>query len=159
MTITVRPIRASDEDAFVVLAKRNVDETLQHLSFEEDVVRFYFRYSLNQDSIHIFVTQTSEGILTGFMVANLEPYLFRRGFLTSQEVSYVLPEYRATRSGALLLHNYETWSKARDVDESFVGIANGVEAERKLRYFERKGYERVGYYLRKIKSNEETTSS
>lgn len=159
MTVSVRPIRAEDEDAFVELARQNVLETISHLSYEEDVVRFYFKYTLQHDSIHIFVSQNGEGDLTGFMVANLEPYLFRRGFMSSQEVVYVLPEYRNTRAGVMLLQNYETWARARDVDESFVGIANGIEAERKLKFFERKGYERVGYFLRKIKSNEKTTTS
>jgi GNAT superfamily N-acetyltransferase len=159
MPISVRPIRADDEDAFVELGRANVLETLPHLSYEEDVVRFYFNYALEQDSVNIFVTQNSEGILTGFLVANLDPYLFRRGFVATQEIVYVLPEYRNTRSGLMLLKNYVTWAKARGVDESFVGVANGIDAERKLKFFERQGFERVGYFLRKIKSNEKDTPS
>ena len=158
MAVSVRSIQPEDKEEFIKLAKKQVEETLPHLTYEEDVVSFYFDYTLKQDSIHIFIT-FDDGVMTGFLVANIEPYLFRRGFLSSQEVIYVLPEYRNTRAGIMLLNHFETWSKARGVDETFVGIANGIEAERKLKFFERKEYERVGYFLRKIRNNEKITPS
>ncbi len=158
MAISVRYIQQDDLEQFIELGRAQVEETLPHLNYEEDVVRFYYQHALKQDSIHIFVTQDTQGTLTGFLVANKNPYLFRRGFIATQEIIYVLPKYRGTRSALMLLKHFEAWARSVGVDETYVGVANGIEAERKLQFFERKGFERVGYFLRKIKDNDKETT-
>lgn len=147
-SIKIRPLELNDLGAFVLLCKSQVDETLPHMPFEADVVAHYAKYAIRDDQMSVFVAE-QDGKLIGYLVANLEPYLFCHGYSASQEVVYVLPEYRTTRAAYLLLKYYVDWAAEHEVLETYVGVANGIDMERKKAFFERKGFDVVGYYLRK----------
>jgi L-amino acid N-acyltransferase YncA len=119
------------------------------MPFADDVTKFYADYAITDDQLNVFVAEQN-GKLIGYLVGNLEHYLFCRGLSASQEVIYVLPEYRKTRASFLLLQHFTSWAEDNGVLETYVGIANGIDMERKKKFFERKGFEVVGYYLRKI---------
>lgn len=153
----IRKLEHDDIDDLVELCRSQVTETLPHMPFEEDVVRFYASQSIDTPGhfMTIFVCVTEDGRIIGYLVAHFAPYLFCRQFTAEQEVIYVLPEYRGSRAAMMLMSHFERWARMKGALEVYAGVANGFNAERTTKFFEKLGFTDVGHYLRKVNPQNE----
>lgn len=141
----------SDEQDVVDLAKMQVAETLPHLGFEHGVAEETFRRGVRTADPTFFVVE-EDRVVIGFLMAFMNSYAFASGLFTSQEVIYVRPDRRGTRAAVHLVKIFNEWSDRLNAKEIFTGIANGHQPERTAAFFEHFGFQRVGLYLRRIRS-------
>lgn len=137
----------------VDLTRLQVEETINHLPYEESVVRRYCEKTIDkgEDSpTKAYLVYADNGIPAGYLIVNIQGYLFNNGCFISQEVIYVIPEYRGTKAALLLLQKLEEVAEEEYALEIFTGVANNFNVEKTGRLLEKRGYENVGRYYRKI---------
>ena len=134
------------------LTEQQVMETIPHVPYEHDVVLHNAEWIAEHPDgeTQIYLAYKDDGTAVGYIVAYLQPYLFNRYKVVGQEVIYVLPEFRGSRAGLMLLKQLDVMAKKYKALEVFGGIANRFNMDRTLAWFEKQGYEKVGYYVRKI---------
>lgn len=142
---------ARDEDTIVALAEMQVRETLPHLDFDANQVRFTYQNYLHRANPTIFVAEVDREVV-GYLVALTHDYAFTSGQFVNQEVLYVRPDKRGTRAAARLLNIFNEWADQVGAKEVFTGIANGFQPERTKRFLEHFGFTVVGFHLRRIRS-------
>ena len=146
-----RYITPDDEEGVLALARMQVEETLPHMAskFCEERVRSVFRHAQVSGDPTIFVVE-DKGVLIGYLVAKVWPYLFTATVHVAQEVVYIRPDKRGSRAAASLFGLYSKWAAATKADEAFAGISNGLHPERTARFMKKFGFEVVGVSLRRI---------
>lgn len=147
----VRLAIEADEDAFVELARLAVAESARHVGFNEDRVRRTFHGYLDEAHPTIFVAERRRELI-GFLMATMSEYTFADGLFTTQEVLFVRPDLRGTRAAAYLLDEFTRWSDRLGALENTGGNDNGLFTEQTARLLERRGFERVGLFMRRIGS-------
>lgn len=60
---------------------------------------------------------------------------------------YVLPEYRTTKAGILLVKGFQEWAVHNNAERIQIGTMSGIEAERVVKLYERLGFTQCGYVL------------
>lgn len=152
MKYETNQITLADVDDIVVLTRMQVEETISYMDYEEDVVRHYATYFANNvyDNTKVYITRDQDGEAVGYLVAYVRPYLFQRGLSVGQEVVYVIPERRDGRIFVQLMQTLDKLAEDKGAKECYAGIANGVKIDGIMKWFKRKGYEKVGYYVRKV---------
>lgn len=149
----VRLAMPEDRDAVLSLAKMQVEETLPHLEFREDLTSQAFSNAVSKGDPLCLVYEGPHGI-SGMLWARIYDYAFASGVFVSQEVVYVRPDKRGTRAAVQLLLEYIRWG-GEDVNarEILFGISNGRNTERVARLFEKLGAQRVGTHHRIVRAN------
>lgn len=147
----VRLAIEADEDAFVALARLAVEESARHVGFSEDRVRRTFHSYLDTAHPTIFVAERRRELI-GFLLATMSEYTFADGLFTTQEVLFVRPDLRGTRAAALLLDEFTRWSDRLGASENTGGNDNGLFTDATARLLEKRGFERVGLFMRRIGS-------
>lgn len=140
----------SDEDAVVALARMQVEETLPHLDFNEEITRETFGLYLKRAEPTIFVAD-DHGKVVGYLMALVQGYAFTSGLFVVQEALYVHPDKRGTRAAAHLVKQFVRWGEHMQAREIIFGISNGFQPERTAKFFENvAGAKTVGFYLKKV---------
>lgn len=147
--VLVRLAMPEDEAAVLALAKMQVEETLPHLDYDEDVTRATFRDSMDHADPTIFVAEI-QGEVVGYAVCLLEGYAFTSGLFVVLEALYVRPESRGSRAAFALVNEFDRWGDLLKAREKILGVANGQDIERKDRFFSRLGFKCVGGYYKKV---------
>ena len=121
------------------------------MPYEEDVIRHYANYymSLIDSDIRVYLAY-NDNKPVGYLVAYVKPYLFNRGVSVGQEMLYVVPDSRGGKAAIALMKKLDDLAKENNALEVYAGVANGYNAEKALKFFERLGYEKVGSYVRKV---------
>lgn len=140
-----------DREQSLELARMQVEETLPHLDFRPDIAARTFDAAVATGNPTIFVAD-EDGELIGYLVGLIEGYAFTSGVYCAQEVLYVRPDKRGTRAAACLTKEFIKWGDVVGARELSFGISNKFQPERTARFFEHFGAERVGIYLRKVRS-------
>lgn len=140
----------SDIDALVELARLNAADSCPYLTFNEDRVRAtYQRYLATANPTFFFAVDDS-GRTVGFLEATMQDYEFAVGFFTTQQVIFVHPDKRGTRAAALLVDMFTRWSDALGALENTGGNDNDLTSDRTARFLGRFGFQRVGYFVRRM---------
>lgn len=138
-----------EEDAFVALAKQAVAESARHVGFSDAAVRRTFRRYIERANPTIFFAD-DRGEPVGFMMATVSDYTFAAGFFTTQEVIFVKRDKRGSRAAVLLLDEFIRWSDQLGAIENTGGNDNGLFTDRTERLLRKRGFERVGVFMRRI---------
>lgn len=142
---------ADDEDAVVELARMQVEETLPHLEFREDITRDTFQTGIRTADPTIFVVEEDRQVV-GYLMGLLNGYAFTDGVFVVQEVIYVRPDKRGTRAAAHLVKAFVQWGECLEAKEIIFGISNKFQPERTAKFFElTAGAEPVGFYLKRVR--------
>lgn len=140
-----------DKEAVLDLARMQVEETLPHLDFVYEIAEETFDNAINYADPTIFVAE-HKGEVVGYLLGLLEGYAFTSGNFIVQEVLYVRPDMRGTRAAACLTKEFLRWGDIVGAREWIFGISNKFQPERTARFFEHFGAERVGIYLKKVRT-------
>jgi GNAT superfamily N-acetyltransferase len=146
----VRLAMPHEEDALVELARMCVAEGVPHITFVEQRVRETFQRYLKTARPTFFFAE-DRGRIVGFMQAHIGGYDFADGIFTAQDVLFVHPDKRGSRAAALLMANFVSWSDQLGALENRGGNDNGLTSERTARFLGKFGFEKVGYFVRRIR--------
>lgn len=142
----------TDEAAVLGLARMQVEETLPHLDFNEDVARETFEQAVKYADPTIFVVEGPGREVIGYLMAFAHGYAFTSGLFVVQEAIYVRPDKRGTRAAAHLVKQFVQWGEHMQAREIIFGISNGFQPERTARFFEAvAGAKVMGHYLKRVR--------
>lgn len=145
----VRLALQEDEDAIVDLARQNCEISTPHLTFSADRVRATCASYLASAEPTIFVVE-DKGEVIGLLAATINGYRHADGLYTTQEVLFVRPDKHGTRAAVLLMKHLIAWSEGLGAIEITGGNDNGFKSERTAAFLEHFGFERVGFFMRRM---------
>jgi len=87
---------------------------------------------------------TDEGKPVGMISGSITPYFFSRGWVASDFVWFVLPEYRGSRAAIKMLKMFLSWSRDMGAMEAYVGVSTNVSPQRTGKLLERLGFTHIG---------------
>jgi L-amino acid N-acyltransferase YncA len=145
----VRLALESDARTIVDMARTNMEQTRSTLTFDEDRCLATIASYLHTASPTIWVAETKDGEVVGFLVADFYEYRAASGIFTTQEVLFVRPDKRGTRAAAILMKELVAWSQMLGAKEIVGGNDNEFNSERTARFLEHFGFERVGFSMRR----------
>lgn len=146
----VRLARAYEDDILVNLARMCAAETAPHIKFSEKRVREVFQHYLDTARTTFFFADDN-GRIVGFLQAAICGYDFADGIYTAQDVLFIHPDKRGSRAAALLMKEFVTWSDRLGALENRGGNDNGLTSERTAKFLGKFGFEKVGYFVRRIR--------
>ena len=144
----VRLAYETDVDAFVEMAKANIDETRPDMEWDEDTCRDTFWEYIDSASPTIWMCVKGEEPI-GFLLADMYGFRAAKGLIVTQEVIFVRPAYRGSRAALLLMKELIAWAKQMGAKEIIGGNDNSFNSERTARFLEHFGFERVGFSMRR----------
>ena len=100
------------------------------------------------DVFFAFYRNAHGTVIGGFMGAVTYSF-FGDDVIASDFALYIEPEHRGGMSAARLVKAFEDWAINLGAKEIYIGQSTGVEPERTVQFYERLGYEKVGYTTRK----------
>lgn len=137
-------------EVFEPMARAAVAESVPYVTYNPDRVRAtYRRYLETANPTFFFVEDRREVI--GFLQASMADYQFADGFYTTQQVLWVRPDKRGTRAAALLMDEFTRWSDRLGAVENTGGNDNDLTSDRTARFLSRFGFQRVGYFVRRMR--------
>lgn len=140
----------SEAAAVVELARQQVAETLPHLDFDPSVAHRTFQNYLTSATPTIFVAEGPDRAPVGFLMALISDYAFTRGFFVGQEAIFVRKDQRGGPAASSLMKAYDEWARRLEPREIYAGVANGMDVDRTVRFFQHLGFAPVGTVLRKV---------
>lgn len=150
----VRLMMEHDIPRVAALGQMQCLETTPHMRFNIDRTLKTLKGALTAEPTIFVAERSPDRRVVGYLIAHVHDYMHADGFMVEQEIVYVDPGVRSTMLGGrafvCLLREFDAWAKRIQANEIYVGVANGVDAERKCRLFEKLGYSPVGSYLRSV---------
>jgi len=145
-------VRLATEDDFtqvVELARLNIEETRQDLTFDEHLAWETCYEYLDTAEPTIFVCE-DKGEVIGLTLSSINAYRAATGLFTTQEVLFVRPDKRGTRAAVLLMKNLIAWSQGLGAKEIIGGNDNEFNSDRTAAFLGHFGFRRVGYAMKKV---------
>lgn len=152
----VRLMMERDIPRVAALGQMQCLETTPHMRFNIDRTLKTLQGALKAEPTIFVAERNPDRRVVGYLIAHVHDYMHADGFMVEQEILYVDPEVRATflggRAAVALLDVFVSWARSMSPppNEIYTGVANGIDAERKARFFQKRGFEPVGTYLRSI---------
>lgn len=143
----VRPIVVTDIDAFLVLARLNLQESrFNGMPFDEVKVRANLMHMAKLPrSDHFFCGAfNSANKLTGYLIGSIDSYFFCDHTVAISAFFFVEPTERGGFAALKLILAFRAWAKNRQASEMYIGIAGGVLVERTGRFLQRLGMRFTG---------------
>lgn len=100
------------------------------------------------DVYFAFYRNDKHEIIGGFMGAVTYSF-FGDDVIASDFALYIEPEHRGGMGAVRLVRDFESWAIGLGAKEIYIGQSTGVEPERTVQFYERLGYQKVGYTTRK----------
>jgi L-amino acid N-acyltransferase YncA len=145
----VRLALEQDFPAIVEMARINVEETRQDLTFDENQAWNTCYSYLDKAEPTIFVIEDKDGVI-GLTLSSINDYRAASGLFTTQEVLFVRPEKRGSRAAVLLMKNLIAWSRKVGAKEIVGGNDNEFNSERTAAFLGHFGFKRVGYAMKMV---------
>lgn len=128
-----------------------------HLVYDPRCIRENWqalRRDFDRDHMNVFIAY-SNAKPVGFIIGRSYPYFFSDQRMSTQELWYVLPEFRSTPAAYKLIHAYEAWARLRGCVEIWSGTAGkALSAQKKVgNMLHRMGYRLTGFYHKKVVTN------
>lgn len=90
------------------------------------------------------VAYTDDGEPAGLIAGSITPYFFSRGWVASDFVWFVKPEFRGSRAAIKMLKMFKAWAAEKGASELYMGITTNVSADRTGELLQRMGFKHVG---------------
>lgn len=146
----IRPATTGDIAAIVRIGAQMVDEgRYSHAGYSASKAEAFARHYIGSDR-NLLVVSEEAGILTGFFFGFIAPFYFSEATFASEELWYVLPEYRGGRDGLRMISAFVEWAKANGVIEISAGVSLGVNNERAGRALRAFGFSPSGECYKRI---------
>jgi L-amino acid N-acyltransferase YncA len=139
----------SDTEAIVDMARINAGHLKRPHVFTPDRVRAVVQRYLATANPTLWVVE-DRGRCIGFAKGTISEYDYSAGIYTTLEVIFVRPEKRGSRAALLLLREFMAWSDRLGAEESTAGSDNDFKTEQTASFLERFGFDRVGFFLRRV---------
>lgn len=140
----------ADLEAYLDLTWQAVNESVRgKVGYSAEKVRQTFQRYLDKADPTIFVCEERRELI-GFLNAGIYEYDFANGLFTAQQVIFVRPDKRGTRAAVTLVKMFTEWSDRLGALENTGGNDNGLFSESTARLLEHHGFERVGFFLRRV---------
>jgi len=97
---------------------------------------------------------TDDGKPAGMIAGSITPYFFSLGWVASDFVWFMRPEYRGSRAAVKLLKSFRTWAAEKGASELYMGVTTNVSADRTGDLLQRMGFKHVGGNYRVRLTNE-----
>lgn len=149
-SITIESYHERYEDAIVALNRHHCEELSPWVPYIEEHVRQSLRTSLGATEMLAVATTDSEVI--GYALGRLEPFYQNHFEKQATLVAiYVTPTKRVGITALALLDTFLTWGRDSGAVEVSAGVVSHLaDPERVCRLFERRGFVKEGYMLRKL---------
>lgn len=146
MTI-VRDATPSDIEELILLAAEMFSESqFRQYSFNPQKVADLFIALI--DLRQILLVAESDGKIIGGFAGGVHEHFFGDLKMSFDYALFVLPEYRASKAGLMLLKRYIEKAKELGAAEITIGNSTGVESDRVIKLFEHVGFVRYGANMR-----------
>lgn len=140
----------TDLEAYLDLTWLAVSESVRGVvGYNPEKVRQTFRRYIDKADPTIFVCEDRRELI-GFLNCTVGDYDFADGLFTTQQVLFVRPDKRGSRAAVTLVKMFTDWSDRLGALENTGGNDNGLFSENTARLLEHYGFERVGFFLRRI---------
>jgi len=138
-----------DLGSILSLGRVAFDESVKGHSFDDRGIIDRFYEYIESANPTVFVIEHNREVI-GFLIASISQHLYIAGHYTTQEVLFVRPDKRRTRAAALLIGELISWSDRLGAIEITGGNDNSLYSEATARLLERYGFERVGYFMKRV---------
>lgn len=124
----------------------NESEKFKLQGFDEDrAVQFFTGLILNFESIFLVYDEFDNPIGTLIALIDVD---WRTGQRVAFEQGvYILPEYRSSGAGSLLVQHYIEWAKENNADRIQIGTMTGIHVDKTVGLYESLGFELSGFCL------------
>lgn len=141
---------ADSKDIGVLLdfAKRltNESETFKRQGLDEDRAVHFFKHIIEKlESIFIVYDEFDNEI--GCLIGLIDVDWRTGQRLAFEQGVYILPEYRSTGAGTLLVQYFVEWAKQNNADRIQIGTMTGIHVDRTVSLYESLGFELAGFVL------------
>jgi GNAT superfamily N-acetyltransferase len=102
-----------------------------------------------KDPDNIFLVAVREGIVIGFLWGQTSYLPWSKELIATDNVFYILPEFRGGLYGVKLIRRYEEIAKERGAKQIALSIASGITEGRTSELYTHLGYHKVGIQHRK----------
>lgn len=149
-TVTIVPYHESMEDAIVALNRIHCEELSPWVPWIEQDVRTSLRSQL-KDSDFLAVAATKDEVI-GYALGKLEGFYQNHAEKQATLVAiYIHPAKRRGITAIMLLDVFLSWGRDQGAIEISAGVVSHLaDPERVCRLFERRGFLKDGYLLRKL---------
>lgn len=113
----------------------------------EEMINNGVASTLNENSCILVCFRDDQPI--GLLWGHCHKLPWSKNKLAMDTILYVVPEYRKTKAGYLLMKEWEVWGKSKGAKEVQISIASGIHEEESIQFFIRMGYSLVGSQYRK----------
>lgn len=143
----VRLAKQSELNDVLDLCKKLVKESpiFSKQPFSEHTASAFINHQINHDAV-LVVLDEYENVIGGAICAICVDWRTGQRMAIEQGI-YVLPEYRNTKAGILLVKGFKEWSVNNDAERIQIGTMSGIESERIVKLYEHLGFEQCGYVL------------
>lgn len=113
--------------------------------FNERTTTAFIQHQISRDAVLVALDEYQNIVGAAIFAAYVD---WRTGQRTAIEQGiYVLPEYRNTKAGILLVKGFQEWAVHNDAERIQIGTMSGIESERVVKLYERLGFTQCGYVL------------
>lgn len=147
--LTTRLRRPEDENAVIELARLEIEECRQHLTFDEDTARQTFRRALETYDPAIFVLEY-DGEVVGFFLAEPGKHGFALEHFLVLELLFVRLDVRDAQSEKLLLEQFMALPRiGKGFSEAYLAVPAGKHASTLTKAATKGGYQPMGSLMRR----------
>ena len=144
----IRTATIKDIGTLVDFGKRLTDESpkFQAQGFDEDRAVQFFRHIINEmESIFFICDEYDNPVGVAICLIDVD---WRSGQRVAFEQGiYVLPEYRKTGAGSMLVQYFVEWAKGSNADRIQIGTMTNIHVDRTVALYESLGFELSGFVL------------
>lgn len=131
------------------LVREAAHATEPDLGFDEDAFLEAFHAGLMGRDHTVFVAESHNGRLAGFLLCRLDGFYFAAGLSANLVAIYVTHEYRGSRAAACLLDAFFEWSARLAARKVYLSIDNNPAPKQAVRLLARYGARPIGVRMAK----------
>lgn len=113
--------------------------------FNERTTTAFIQHQINKDAVLVALDEYQNIVGAAICAVYVDWRTGQR--IAIEQGIYVLPEYRNTKAGILLVKGFKEWALHNDAERIQIGTMSGIEAERVVKLYERLGFTQCGYVL------------
>jgi GNAT superfamily N-acetyltransferase len=144
----IRRAKETDLNAIIFMGKAMYAESsLQTLAFDVAKCEQWFFRVLTDGLV---IVAEHEDKFIGMLGAGITQPEYSRDFVAYDDLVYVVPDYRGTRTAERMLNVYIAWARERGIKEGniSIGINAGINTARIERFYGKLGFKRSGVCMR-----------
>lgn len=143
--INIRRIEEADLPGLVEMGRRmHAESAYREFEFDTAKVRFMLRQIISNGDL-LGLAAEREGELIGAFLGGMHPMTWCNGSAAGDLILYVDRPWRGSSAASRLVKEYVKWAKDRGADMITIANSTEIDAERVGRFYERAGFERIGY--------------